>query len=141
MSTSNTSGQSRSITHAQELLDQNRDAALVFLSGPINELFAHTDEAMMDFAAQAQSNAMQGHFFEAMVEMRKHRNGIEQRFRAAIIEGFANFGAEPRISIQDADRSLSSELTLIEPDEMEEFIAGEKLVYCVASQLTYVYSH
>jgi hypothetical protein len=113
-------------TRFQELLDQNRDVVFVYLNAQLNDLLGHTDEAMMDFAGQAQSNTMQGRFFEAMAEVRNYRGDIEHRFRTAILDGFTSFLAEPAVPAKGADSP--EELTLLEPDETEEFVVGEKLV-------------
>ncbi len=47
----------------QALLDEGRDMVLVYLSAQLNDLFASTDEALLEFAEHAESNATHSRFF------------------------------------------------------------------------------
>jgi len=112
--------------HFRQLLNDNRDQVLIFLNAQIKKLLASTDEALMEFADQAESNAVQGRFFEAMGAVRKQRADIEHRFLQEINEAFDLFG-QSHIAA-DVDVTDSDELTLIDPEEMEESVAVENII-------------
>ncbi|KOR31696.1 hypothetical protein TI05_11970 [Achromatium sp. WMS3] len=121
------------------LLGKNRDTVLVFVSAQFTEFLDHTDEALMDFAEQAQNHVMQGRFFEAMTGIRKQRADIEKRFRTEIIKGFAEFAAKPLSS--DKKSNQSEELSLLDQDEMEESVISENLVTrCRNNYFTQLYA-
>ncbi len=110
----------------QKLMDENRNTALVFLSAQLNELFGSTDEALLDFAEQAENNALQGRFYEAIGLVRTYRSQLELRYREEIHAGFEHFGEEGQAE-QDSALDPDSELSLIGRDEMEESVAAENL--------------
>jgi hypothetical protein len=118
------------------LMQTARDMVLVFLSAQVNELFGSTDDALLDFAERAESNAMQGRFFEAIGSVRRHRSEIEQRFREQVHEGFDRFGsARPEIP------GPAAELRLVERDDMEESVAAENLaIRCRANYYGELYA-
>ncbi len=110
----------------QALLDECRDMALVYLSAQLNDLFASTDEALLEFAEHAESNAMQSRFFEAMGAVRKNRSEIEHIFREEIHDGFDRFLQSP---VPSGDQELPlEELKLINPEDMDESVATENLI-------------
>lgn len=121
------------------LVAKNQDMVLVFLSAQFTEFLEHTDEALMDFAEQAQNRAMQGHFFEAMTGVRKYRSNIEQRFRTVIVDGFINFNAKP--SLASKNGGDSEELSLLDQEEMEEAVICENLTTrCRNNYFTQLYA-
>ncbi len=112
------------------VLDQCRDTVLVFCDAQLAELFQNANAALLDFAERAESNAVQSRFFEAMGQLTRRRADIEHIFRQEINQGFDRFGkAQPPSQELSADSSLDGlELSLMEPDEMEESVASENLV-------------
>ncbi len=110
-----------------KLLEDNRDTALVFLSAQMNDLFGSTDEALLDFAEQAENNALRGRFYEAMGFINKYRSQLEQLYREAIHEGFDQFGRnKPDDSEFTSD--IGEEMSLVGRDEMEESVAADNLI-------------
>jgi hypothetical protein len=105
------------------LLSNIRDTVLVFLNAQLNDFFSSADNALLEFAEQTQSIAMQGRFFEAIAVIKKHQSAIEQRFRSAIHEGFEQFGTPP----PSAERP-ALELSLIAHEDMEESVVTENLL-------------
>jgi hypothetical protein len=113
-------------------LDQCRDIALIFSDAQLSELLDQAGGALLNFAERAQSNTMQGRFFEAMDLIRRQRPEISYVFRRALTSGFdeltklpavrAPVGAEPETPKSD------SELTLLGPDDMEESVVADTLV-------------
>ncbi len=109
-----------------ELLNNIHDTAVVFFNAQLNELFGNTDEALLDFAENSQSNAVQNRFFEAMGFVRKYRTELEQRFREEIRIGFERFGRPLAVDseLQDEEREMS----LVGQEEMEEAVAVNNLI-------------
>lgn len=122
----NTPAPPRQTNRFRSLLNENKDMVLVFLSAQMNDLFGSTDEALLDFAEQAESNSMQGRFFEALGAIRKARPEIEHGFRQEISNGFEEFGKpEPATSLDDVE---PMELALVAQDDVEETVAAENLI-------------
>jgi len=114
-----------------EVADQCRDTAVIFSNSQLTELFEHTGTALLDFAERAESNRIQGRFFEAMGLIQRQRADMERIFRREIYKGFESLGRlgdpEGRSGHNDANVE-GFELSLVEPDEMEESVAAENLV-------------
>jgi hypothetical protein len=98
---------------------------LIFSNAQLSELFEHSGAALLDFAERAENNTIQGRFFEAMGLIQNRRPEIEHRFREQINLGFKDFGS---ITPPTGERDSDSELSLVEPDEMEESVACENLI-------------
>lgn len=118
-----------------EVLERCRDMALIFSNTQLSELLDQTGAAFLDFAERAENNRMQGQLFEAMGIIQRRRLDIEHSFRRQITQGFDDFG-----HLEPPSRDLtamvdSDELSLVEPDEMEESIAEENLI--VRANATY----
>jgi hypothetical protein len=130
MTDSNTS---RSVNPARytKVLQQCRDIVLVFSDTQMSELFENAGTALLDFAERAENNTIQGRFFEAMSLLQQRRADVEQAFRHVLSGYFDDFlrlapasTRNGRNAVQEED----SELSLVEPDEMEEDVAAENLV-------------
>lgn len=92
----------------------------------LGELFERAGTALLDFAERAESNALQGRFFEAMSHLRQHRETMLDIFRAEIEQGFEQLG-----DVSPASTELpedSAELSLIAPEDMEESVATENII-------------
>lgn len=111
-----------------EVLNQCRDIALIFSNSQLSELFDRAGTAMLDFADRAESNALQGRFFEAMGLIGRWRSDIEQAFRQEISTGFENLGNRVQPRRDRGAKEAQVELSLLDPDEMEESVAAENLV-------------
>ena len=126
---STTRGSARSRYTPQ--LEQCRQLVSAFVDAHLAELFQRAGTALLDFAERAESNAVQGRFFEAIGQLQRRRPDIEQIFHEEINTGFLKFGSPQRSSPEDGPDSSSIdgvELSLLEPDEMEESVASENLV-------------
>jgi hypothetical protein len=112
------------------VLDQCRDTVLVFLDAQLSELFQNAGAALLDFAERAESNAIQSRFFDAMGQLTRRRSDIEHIFRQELNLGFDQLTKALPHSSDDSDHSAAHgvELSLVEPDEMEESVAAENLV-------------
>lgn len=103
---------------------------LGFSDARLTELFNNTDEALLEFAERAESNAVQGRFFEAMGEIRTKRPVIEDMFHDLVSSGFDDFGQGSRDAIAsgDSDGGDTDELTLVNETEMDESVALENMI-------------
>ncbi len=113
-------------------LEQCRDLVSSFISGRFPELFDQAGAALLEFAERAESNAVQGRFFEAMGLLQRRRSDIEHIFHQELNAGFQNFGSAGVGSNADfgPDPGFGGgmELSLVEPDDMEESVAAENLI-------------
>jgi hypothetical protein len=112
------------------VVDQCRDTVLVFFDTQLADLFQNAGAALLDFAERAESNAVQSRFFEAMGQLTRRRSDIEHIFRQEINLGFEVLG-KPKPQPSEASPSgdgFGVELSLVEPDEMEESVAAENLI-------------
>ena len=112
------------------VLEQCRDTVQVFCDSQLAELFQNANAALLDFAERAESNTVQSRFFEAMGQLTRRRADIEHVFRQEIDQGFDHLGKLPPPSYElPAQGDVQGlELSLMEPDEMEESVAAENLV-------------
>ncbi len=112
------------------LLEQNRDMALVYINSYISDLFANADTALLDFAEQAENNAIQARFYEAMGALRERKDEMELWFRQEIKDGFDHFGHSEPADWDNASEEFTDgiELALIGHDEAEESVAAENLI-------------
>ena len=112
-------------------LEQCRQLVSTFVAAHLGELFENAGTALLDFAERAESDAVQGRFFEAMGQLQRRRPDIEHIFQEEIYAGFLSFGSAP-LSSRGFDLEPNTtggvELSLVEPDEMEESVASENLV-------------
>ena len=114
----------------QQLLDHCRQLTISFTDTQLAELFENAGAALLDFAERAESNAVQGRFFEAMNELQQHRADVEGIFRQRIEAGFIDFRDNSPSAGEDQPDSTDAEgleLTLVSPEEIEESVAVENL--------------
>jgi hypothetical protein len=117
--------------HYAQLLDQCRDMALIFSNTQLNELFEQAGKALLGFAERAQDDSMQGRFFEAIGAIQRQRAEIERAFRQDVSEAFGNFGKFNPASQTGCivgETNGEVELSLVDPEEMEESVAAENLI-------------
>ena len=112
-------------------LEQCRDLVSNFVSTRFPDLFEQANTAFLEFAERAESNAVQGRFFEAMGQLQRRRSDIEFVFHEELNAGFQTFGAAGAgapDSDQGIDLAAGIELSLVEPEDMEESVATENLI-------------
>jgi hypothetical protein len=114
----------------EAVMDQCRDTVLVFFDTQLADLFQNAGAALLDFAERAESNAVQSRFFEAMGQLTRRRSDIEHIFRQEINLGFDVLGKSkpPSSEASESGDGFGVELSLVEPDEMEESVAAENLI-------------
>ena len=126
----NTTTRSSSRRQYSAVLDQCRDTVLVYFDAQLTELLDNAGAALLDFAERAESNVVQSRFFEAMGQLTRRRSDIEHIFRQEINLGFDQLGklVLPARDLSDHSAVQGIELSLVEPDEMEQSVAAENLV-------------
>lgn len=114
-----------------EVLNRCQDLVVIFSNSQLAELFEHAGAALLDFAERAENNTFQGRLFEAMGLIQRRRGNMEHVFRQEITRGFENFARHDpsaRRGGPDDTKVDGVELSLVEPDEMEESVAAENLI-------------
>jgi hypothetical protein len=113
-------------------------AALARCRGPLLEycgqrivmLLDQASEALLDFAERAESNTVQGRFFEAMSHINHGRNALVRTFLEGVARGFTALGDAAAVPQAQgpAGTTAVAELSLIAPDDMEESVACENII-------------
>jgi hypothetical protein len=106
-------------------LDNCRAYTLDFVQQHMVELFDRAGTALLDFAERAESNAIQGRFFEAIAHLQHHRDDVIKGMRREVIVGFELGSMAPPRAAPPSD---SNELSLLAPEEMEESVASENII-------------
>lgn len=116
----------RSAQHAAAL-GRCRPVLLEYCGERMGALFDQASSALLDFAERAESNTVQGRFFEAISHLNHYRDDVTRGFLRKVAQGFEQFGhtlpPPPESGLGNA-----AELSLIAPDEMEESVACENII-------------
>jgi hypothetical protein len=124
--TSNASSTEGKVAHYAASLARCRPPLLEYCGARIAAILDQANSALLDFAERAESNTVQGRFFEAISHLSHHRDGIARGFVREVAEGFRQFGHAP--PPEDAGLGDAPALSLIAPDEMEESVACENII-------------
>ncbi len=90
----------------------------------MDRMFENADVALLEFAEKAECNTAQSLFFEAMGEVRKKRNIIEQQFYTELKRGFSEFPSKPEGQAEPAEDDIAlGTLSLLDTDEVETSVA------------------
>jgi hypothetical protein len=90
----------------------------------MQELFEHVDDELYQLADKSASDVLQTRYFDAMRELRKLREPIEQRFVQDLLNRFDDFWLHSTPEEQDAkEPSSTDELSLVDNEELEENLA------------------
>jgi hypothetical protein len=120
----------------QSLLNSCQEMEFSHLRPLMDRMFENADVALLDFAEKAESNVAQSVFFEAMNEVRKKRNSIEQHFYTELKNGFSIFPARPDYPEQkDTQSTRLDDLSLIDTDEVETYVASQNAAGKLASRI------
>ncbi len=103
----------------------------------VTERFAamldNTDDALFALADKAESNRVQGMYFDSMREVRLKRGEMETRFRAEVLDGFRalrrqSVGTAPAGGEHEVADGSCEELSLVGHDDLEESLAVDGMV-------------
>ena len=108
-------------------LDECHSLVIEHLRPHINKMFENCDTAFMDFAQKAQSNSIQGRFFETMAMVRRNRGNLEEIFYRELGRSFADFGRgidQPK----HTGATEANSLTLVSKEDMDIQTARQNMV-------------
>ena len=92
------------------LLNDCRAIAVKHLNMLYSGIFESADSALLEFAAKAENNAMQAHFFEAVQEINRGRQNIQRAFDGEIKIGFAQFAKGRPLAVAGGPERTSETL-------------------------------
>lgn len=119
-------------TGQADLLNQVRTGALQHLPTVLTGVLAKVDDALFDLVQKSFSTFEQQQFFDAMRELRRQRGGIEQRYREHFIAAFVGLEKrKPVLARYAQPGETSSELSLLNEDELEEQLASEQVAQAI----------
>ncbi|RMG30230.1 MAG: DUF1631 family protein, partial [Gammaproteobacteria bacterium] len=121
----NAYGRRQSDSREGRLLRACRERMQQHLAGALKKMLGKVDDALFELAEKAENNALQSRYFDAMREVRLKRDGIEETFSRALVEGF-EAALEPRGDT--AETSETGELGLVEDEVLEENLAVRNMV-------------
>lgn len=113
----------------QQLVTACRSHIAETLPRLMQELFEHIDDELYQLADKSSSDVLQTRYFDAMRELRKLRDTIEQAFLRNHLSGFEGFWTQPA-AVEDTGSldDAGDELSLVAEDELEENLAVSGMV-------------
>ncbi len=110
------------------------------LSALLRHMLDQVDDALFDRADRETDADSRTEFFSAMREIRVKRKVIEQRFEYAMGERHAQLGSgsKSRVSLEPEDET---ELSLVDPEKLEENLAVEAMVSRLRTQHAEALNH
>jgi hypothetical protein len=124
----------RRVTDARthELVGKCRAHLAETLPRLMQELFEHVDDELYQLADKSASDVLQTRYFDAMRELRKLREPIEQAFLSGQLGHFDSFWLHPSPAQSDAGEATEAagdqELSLVEDEELEQNLAVSGMV-------------
>ncbi len=94
-------------------------------------LFENLDDALYEMANKSDSNTLQNVYFDSMRELRKQRVGIDRVFNQELLRVFDRFWESGEVEVRRhslEDLSKSSELALLNDDELEDSLAITNMI-------------
>ncbi len=110
---------------ARALVDQSRLITIKFLPSLLQRMLDNADDTLFELADKADNNLEQNAFFDAMRELRKERQVIEDVFSFQLREAFADFFTAPKSTQPvpgDGEVDLDA-IGLVDDVELEESLA------------------
>lgn len=126
----NTSGARRRVTDAKvhELVTACRKRIAETLPRLMQELFEHVDDELYQLADKSASDVLQTRYFDAMRELRKLREPIENGFLDKQLTQYEGFWQHPQAAEEKAVADQDDELALVDEEELEENLAVSSMV-------------
>lgn len=112
----------------QELITACRAHLQETLPRLMQELFEHIDDELYQLADKSASDVLQTRYFDAMRELRKLRESIDQDFLANQTGHFDAFWRQPLPAQAEAAEDAGDELSLVDEDELEENLAVNGMI-------------
>jgi hypothetical protein len=114
-------------SHHAALLIRCRAPLLAFCEQRLDFMMDQAGTVLLDFAERAESNTVQGRFFEAIAHLSHHRDAFVRSFLTTVADDFEQFGKADS-SVVDAEVGGTPELSLIDPEDMEQSVACENII-------------
>jgi len=114
-------------TKHKHLLASIRIKLLETLPRLMQDLFEHLDDELYELADKSANDMLQTRYFEAMRELRKLRESVEQSYVQGQLAGFDDFWSG-RYNPDAVDNVESNELSLVAEDDLEEDLAMSSMV-------------
>lgn len=112
-----------------ELVTASRKQCAETLPRLMQELFEHVDDELYQLADKSASDVLQTRYFDAMRELRKQREDIEQKFLRLQQDQFEEFWLHPQPPVEESPgEEQVDELSLVADDELEENLAVSSMV-------------
>ena len=126
----NLSGARRRVVDArvQELVLACRGQLADTLPRLMQELFEHVDDELYQLADKSASDVLQTRYFDAMRELRKLREQIEQGFLSTALAEYEAFWTQPQQADNASGDVANDELSLVDEEELEENLAVSGMV-------------
>lgn len=133
---------------AGELLRECRTRVADHLGRFVTKMMDQVDDALFARAEKAENNTQQNFYFDAMREVRLKRSEVEARFREAFLEGFtqriprrsagsaSDASQSPGLNLNWEDEDGSSDLGLVEQEEVEENLAVTNMAAKIRNNCT-----
>ena len=102
-------------------------------------LFENLDDALYEMANKSDSNTLQNIYFDSMRELRKQRVGIDRAFNREVLRIYDRFWETGEVNVVQAsldELSKSSELALLEDDELEDSLAITNMISKAENRFT-----
>jgi hypothetical protein len=117
------------ITQHREVLRECQKKAANYFSTSINRLLEDSETALLDFADEAESNQFYTYFLDAINLIKGNHEKVEEIFSELINNGFDQFiDGENLFDTTIINTDKSDQLELIDPKEMDENVAVEKII-------------
>ncbi len=114
-----------------ELFGEIRALAFRRLPAILAEVLDQADDSLFEFVRRSSSSVEQQDYFDAMRELRRQRAAVEQNFREHFLETFTALERQKPLQVVDHAQQQSGGLSLIEPDELEEQLACERMASAI----------
>ncbi len=126
----NLGGARRRVSDArvQELLASCRVHLKDTLPRLMQELFEHVDDELYQLADKSASDVLQTRYFDAMRELRKLREQIDQGFLRNQLDRYDAFWQQPVAPDEAKPIDGTDELSLVDDEELEENLAVNGMV-------------
>jgi hypothetical protein len=102
-------------------------------------LFENLDDALYEMANKSDSNTLQNVYFDSMRELRKQRIGIDRAFNQELLNVYDRYWEIGEVQVRQQsleDLSMSSELALVDDEELEDSLAITNMISKAENRFT-----
>lgn len=118
-------------SRGRKLLDDVGDMAATRLAGALVRSLEKAGEALFKRASEPSSYEMYGLYMQAVELIRERTAGIESAFRQQFYQRFRKASRERRPEQAETSSLDASQLSLMEPDDLEESLAAHSIANAI----------